>query len=381
MGLTARFKYQFILACVSAISSGSGFATGGADSGGGTVVICGKESPEAPSFTPRLLDYYEAPRRGVQPTQFDSDLDYSAILKVFINRIEQNSPIRARKFRKWSSEFAVEAEFTSSFNLGNISDTGPIPIGDDCKLLQAAAQLMDLLPGDPRYYISEPLFKKMSEVDKAGLILHELIYREMLEEGQPIRTTRKLRYFNLLVAGNKLVDYQTDEEKWNLAIQSGLTYTQTSRGVPLLVRDYGSKEPKFARFRDEEVNWAITYKAQFIFDLGKKPFWSEIRDSQERHFFDGIPNGTHSGILILPDQKIEIESDDFSIHGKTGTDKATFKFENTYGFRGEYSRWGFFADDLQLELTSPNGQVCTAEQRLDFKVYTRDGKFEIEDCE
>ncbi len=274
-----------------------------ADSGGGTVISC-----EDNSYS--LLDYWEANQRGLI-IKFEEGIEFDYKVEILLDRLAKFNPIRARKYRKYWDNFFREAMFVDTENLGIVTDVGPVPVPLGCELIQAAGQLVDLLPGDPRYYISQPVWNKLSETDKAGLVIHEIIYRDYLEEKLNVPTTRKIRYFNLLLGSNSLELFNTDKQKYDISFKLGLSSFQTTKNFPIKILecDYYCEALKVT------FNEKGTIQSGFVFDSvfslllpaeTKLMVSSQWKDEKISFNGEGLPTSEQK-YLIEPNQEIKIK--------------------------------------------------------------------------
>lgn len=171
---------------------------GTAGSGGGNSLICENGAPVL------LYDYVEAEQlRGIT---FDNALlakdEYTTALKV-LARVNKIDPIRAEKYSAHVRAFKDEAAFLTDMNLPKIDDTGGVVIPVGCELRQTVVQKVPRFPEDKRYQVDKNAWDRMSIRDRAGLILHEVIYREALTLEHEDST--QVRYFNSMISSRKLL--------------------------------------------------------------------------------------------------------------------------------------------------------------------------------
>ena len=175
---------------------------------GGGVIVCPNGSG---GFNYELLDLYMA------RTQFHLVADfagaqgkpYEEIVDAVLSRFAILSPKRAAKYRDGFNNFLANTEFKAGVKLVFIPDTGSQDIPSSCELLQVAVQknINDILPGEKRIVVAKDIWDQMDEENKAALVLHELIYGELMDT---VPNARYVRYFNgHLLAQNFLqVDYR-----------------------------------------------------------------------------------------------------------------------------------------------------------------------------
>ncbi|MCB0422795.1 MAG: hypothetical protein KDD61_17475 [Bdellovibrionales bacterium] len=149
-------------------------SAGDSKGNGGDVIVCQNQSVQ-------LLDYFDARQKKWPLFDFSQESDFRKIVTVLLNQLQTVSPFRAQLYQKWFSEFFQEVHFIpGKISLGDISDEdwqGPIPKG--CEQIQVANQNPRFLPPGKRYAISLHWWQQLDPFDQAGLVLHELIYREL----------------------------------------------------------------------------------------------------------------------------------------------------------------------------------------------------------
>lgn len=162
---------------------------------GGDAVVC--RNSQGVIQNAELLDYYEA------RTNFDLQIQESGsrdeILNHFLGRIGQLNSLRLSEYRQRADQFFSESKLLSNVELVDIPDSDHTSFPRGCKVEQLVIQKNDLLPGEKRYTINKDIWDALDAQNQAGIILHEIVYRETL--GQH---SRYVRYFNGLVASNSL---------------------------------------------------------------------------------------------------------------------------------------------------------------------------------
>lgn len=177
------------------------WGTGRTIGNGGSVVACPQTGTEAPQL--ELLDYYELRvLRGVPLALGRSDLPVQAKVEVALARLDSVSPKRARRYREHASTFFAEALFLKNARLAPIPDSDPIAIPEGCEIRQIANQSEPLERDSPRYIIDDSLWQLLDNDQRAGLILHELIYREAIEMGHT--NSVSARHFNGLISSERI---------------------------------------------------------------------------------------------------------------------------------------------------------------------------------
>lgn len=196
--MTYRIVKLFILSiCLLVIPSA--LATVPNDAGnGGYGIVC--KNPNG-SLRVMLLDFYEAKFRkifyslGINNTVEEK-------VRVALDRLGRLDDKRAKRYQERADSFMKNASFFPNITLRGKIDfvTGIIENGCDVGLV--ALQKKPRFEEDKLYTISEDLWKGMNNDHRAGLILHEIVYQDALDSGQP--DSVGTRYFVGTIASKKL---------------------------------------------------------------------------------------------------------------------------------------------------------------------------------
>lgn len=166
-----------VLSLQAAFAQASGRTVGN----GGDVVLCKDVGGQRPI---ELLDFYEGRTlRGIQPDLGLPSLSITEKIEIALTRLDRVSPSRARRYREHVANFLSEALFLKDAHLIDIPDSDHIAIPQGCRIEQIANQSKPLYPEDKRFIIDQNLWDRLGSDDHAGLILHEVIYREAIEMG------------------------------------------------------------------------------------------------------------------------------------------------------------------------------------------------------
>lgn len=190
-------KPDAAIALMAALLFG-GHARAGTVGNGGDVVYC--EVDGEPSV--ELLDYYEGRViRGLTIPQRNADTLEEATTEL-LNRLIEIDPLNGPELRTEVDEFMQKAVFIPGIVLNDIPDSEHIYIPRGCSLRQIAIQMVPKLPGDHEFTVSKDLWDLLSYADRAGLALHEVIYkRARVTQENSILT----RYLNAFFASTELV--------------------------------------------------------------------------------------------------------------------------------------------------------------------------------
>ncbi|MES2854876.1 MAG: hypothetical protein V4692_03380 [Bdellovibrionota bacterium] len=168
---------------------------------GGDVVLCRSTSDLQPSV--ELLDFYEARTlRGITHTLGPANQPFLEKVETAIARLDSISPARANRYRAQASTFMSDSIFLPGVILTDVPDSANVALPVGCTIEQIAIQKEPQFPEDKRYTISKDLWDQLDEDGKAGLVLHEIIFREAL--GFYHETSISTRYINSYIAADKL---------------------------------------------------------------------------------------------------------------------------------------------------------------------------------
>lgn len=189
---------------------------------GGNVVICKNNLDEITKI--ELLDYYELRLNGRELSLNTNLNSFEDILNDLFERWMPFAPKRMSLYKKWLSEFSNEAGLFDNIVIPNVPDTGAIAIPNECELKTIAFQKQDseIFPGVKRYIISKDIWNFMSKEQRAGLVLHELIYREGIQVGHT--TSFPTRILNAYLSS---------------ADPNGYEYAAVVSQMPLMWVEYG----------------------------------------------------------------------------------------------------------------------------------------------
>lgn len=123
-----------------------------------------------------LLDFYEGNLSEISWQGSDVEL-----VKFLLNKILPFSPTRIKSYQEFANNFYDETKFVGESELGNVPDAGDVkvPIPDDCKFVQGVIQKHIIFGTEKRYLINKDEWTRLSVVHRAGVIIHELVYREL----------------------------------------------------------------------------------------------------------------------------------------------------------------------------------------------------------
>ena len=182
---------KWLVVLLSAFVSFQAQATGRTVGNGGDVVVCEDQTGAIKSI--ELLDFYEGRiLKGINADFGSQARTVEEKVAVALARLERVSPARAKLYRERALQFFAETLFLEDGHLADIRDAGDIVIPNGCRIAQIANQSAPLYPDDKRYVIDRSLWTALDNDSRAGLILHEIIYREAIELGHENSVSTRL---------------------------------------------------------------------------------------------------------------------------------------------------------------------------------------------
>ncbi len=170
-----------LLILIGLIFSPLAFPGGEYIGNGGDVLEC-RENGRFTSI--ELLDFFEARFMG-RPYTIDlgeESLSVSEKVGIFLERIDRVDPERGERYRNFWSVFFDEAQI-EPMDLIDIPDSGHIGVPYGCEIKQSAIHREPIRRTDKRYFIDQTLWDLLDNTNKAGLIIHEIVYREAYNLG------------------------------------------------------------------------------------------------------------------------------------------------------------------------------------------------------
>lgn len=172
-------------------------ARGGTEVGnGGDAVVCRSGGK---IVSAELLDYYEA--RVKYGLKLNLQGSVENMVDTALTRLAEVQDVKIPSYRSSALKFQEEALFVSGIELIDIPDSHHTFFPKGCQVEQVAIQIVPKLPLEKRYTINKDIWDAMSDLNKAGLILHEIFYRELLGD-----TSIYVRYVNGLVSADRLAE-------------------------------------------------------------------------------------------------------------------------------------------------------------------------------
>ena len=208
------------------LSSSQKSIQGGLVGNGGGTVVCRDTKHQIKSI--ELLDFYEA--RTLRDMKLDLDRipgDWKAKAQGVIARIQAKSEFHFQLYQAWLDRFESNRKLLEGVEFSTVPDSGYIGVPKGCQFEQAALQRKPIFSGDARYYLNAELWTAMDETQRAGLVLHEIIYREALAYGQ--EDSIRSRYLTGLYASQDFADLK-QINYWKVLEQAHFETTDVAAG-------------------------------------------------------------------------------------------------------------------------------------------------------
>ncbi|WP_295905860.1 hypothetical protein [uncultured Bdellovibrio sp.] len=146
----------------------------------------------------KALEIAEGEAQGAQ-IHYSTKRFYLTKASDLIGRIAAVDMEKARKYLKWLGEWKSQIKWMAQLDQYSPHDQGKIKLPyTDCRLRVGIVQINETRFGVQQYWINPAVWNTMDEDQKAALVLHELIYRDLLEEN-PNSNSSFVRQVNLKV--------------------------------------------------------------------------------------------------------------------------------------------------------------------------------------
>ena len=180
----------------------------------------------------QLADYSELVTPAQVHLQYASATTWPKKVADLLNRIQSKNPARVALYLNWLNQFLNEARFLQDSHLNPSADVGLVPIPNGCKYVQIAGQIEPDVSMPYRYIIDQNLWDRMDENSKAGLVLHELIWREVRHQTEPHKDGRFVREFTAWLTSAEIAD-MTLSDYITLLMRLHLETAQVQFGIKI----------------------------------------------------------------------------------------------------------------------------------------------------
>ncbi len=231
--LKAALAASFWIAALPALPA---FA-GGQDVGnGGNVVFC--PATESRQQSVEVLDYHEGRvLRGFTPRFETSTEDPTEKAIRILERLKQMLPHEVESVQMMARSFTKEALFLANEELVDVGDSYHASVPEGCKVYQTVIQRTPKFPEDKRYIVNQELWSQMNADQKAGMILHEVIYRRAIEGGA--KDSQNVRYINALWSSAELAQLRHAQVLARLELAGFMTNGEnilTKESIPVQLK-------------------------------------------------------------------------------------------------------------------------------------------------
>ncbi len=152
---------------------------------GGNLVVCDKQMP-------LLLDFYE---NQTKTPESKERLHTDVAIEV-LNKISEVAPKLAKQYRERLKTIESEIEFKDGVILATVRDSFHIERPKDCAVVQVAIRKAKTALEEKQFLFRKDLWEKLDPVNKAGLLLHEIIYEHLSKLGEnDSRSSRRLNAY------------------------------------------------------------------------------------------------------------------------------------------------------------------------------------------
>lgn len=201
-------------------------AAGNEVGNGGDVVVCTDANEQIESL--ELLDFWEAQEESaVLFKKIPEDTSVESVLESVFSQLAPLAPSLARQYGLRSKEFFKEVRFVEASKLTELDDSlhALNPSTENCKIQQVAIRVKDDT-APKRFLVDKKLWEQMSSKQKAGLVLHEIVYEQLafIEDTDSRRARRLVAFFfSQNFAKLSANDFWAQLRKWRLPIYRGRT--------------------------------------------------------------------------------------------------------------------------------------------------------------
>jgi hypothetical protein len=179
-------------------------AFAGQEKGGGHGVVC--TNPNGSIKSLELLDYYEW--ENSESAQLDLGpvaANYHAKIKFVLDRLSNIDPVAASRFKTRALKFDSEMKLINDAQMPTVGGDSHEIINPDrsCYKARFAVQVFNPKEGQKRYWVNRDLWNVADETTKAGLILHEIIYKDAVEIFNQDNSDL-VRYYNFMISSTEM---------------------------------------------------------------------------------------------------------------------------------------------------------------------------------
>ncbi len=176
---------------------------------GGDLIVCRDLANKDLVLKINVLDYYEgAVLRNWAVDEGSSEVMNKSIdenLNILFEKLKIMGEFRVAEYKLAAQEFFQNNRFVKNSLLTDVqdSDHSILPNGPgECKVEQLIIYKDNPSIGEKKYLINSDLWDKLNNFQRAGMVMHELIYKEFRSYGHTNSVMSRL--LNSLVASNEI---------------------------------------------------------------------------------------------------------------------------------------------------------------------------------
>lgn len=194
----------------------------GQETHGGGGFVCEDEDHKILSV--ELFDYAEARviidgSPGLKLDLGEPSLAVSDKVQLVLGRLRDIDQVAYERYSKRANVFLSEARFVDGKQIDAVNDQGEqidIPPKTGCHKTQLAIQFSNPTEIGARYWLDSKLWDASSNDTRAGLILHEIIYTDLIAHKS--QTSSKARFFNIQISILSLSSVWGSPPSWDKSI-------------------------------------------------------------------------------------------------------------------------------------------------------------------
>lgn len=171
-------------------------------------------------------------------THMKNEMD---IIHYVLDKLAVINPHRAGLYQNWLQEMVSAQEFVENASFTPLPDSSTTVIPNECRQEQAAIFITEPSSKKLRFLFNKKLWSQAAPLDRAYLLMHELIYREAVLPENRHKNSVAARYFNgwLMAHADQLPERQEDivdllqELRFKRTDYNGIGLNLNSRQRPL----------------------------------------------------------------------------------------------------------------------------------------------------
>ncbi len=192
--------------------AGTSFAGVKVIGNGGDAVVCYTDASRSVIKSVQMFDYWEQEQvlKFGAITLGDKNLAIQDKITIATNRIGKFDPKLAEQIKNLALNLDnnIQKYLVTNYIIPEIDDANPkvIPTQPDCYIEQFAIQYKDVTTGQKRFVISEKFYNhsSVSNDDRAGLLMHEALYRYSILKNSNLNNSDGVRYFNYIISSDRI---------------------------------------------------------------------------------------------------------------------------------------------------------------------------------